>query len=128
MKDRVLVSRNSTPFCAPHLSVTVSLSIAGISYSQAVMLDYGTNASFMDSKLARSLGVQLTPLLAPLKMTYPDVLFLWKVTHETCPVRITFDNTHSEEISFLIYSFALQPVVLGLPLLQHHNLNASWIT
>lgn len=128
MKDRVLVSRTITHAHAPRLSMTVFFSIAGISHSQALMLDSGTDTSFMDSELTRSLGVQLTPLSAPLRMSSLDGSFLWKVTHETRPVRMTFGNTHSEEISFLIYTLALQPVVLGLPWLQHHNLNVSWVT
>lgn len=57
----------------PHCSFYLDcVSVAGASHPQAVMLDSGVNASFMGSELARSLGVSLTPLSAPLRTTSLD--------------------------------------------------------
>lgn len=109
-------------------TLTVSFFIAGTSHSQAVMLESGADANFMDSELARSLRVQLTLLPAPLRTMYLDGSFLWEVTHKTCPLHMTLNKTDSEDVHFLIYTLALQLVVLVLPLVQLHNPAIDWVT
>lgn len=54
-------------------TVTVSLCSVETSLSHAVMLDSGSDGNFMDSRLARSLGVQLIPLPVPVKTTSLDL-------------------------------------------------------
>lgn len=53
---------------------------------------------------------------------------LWEVTHQTLPIKMTFNNNnnHSEDISFYEYSSSIQPVVF--PWFKLHNPSVNWIT
>lgn len=126
--DKILVSRTINSNQSSRPTMTVSLCVAGVAHPLAAMVDSVADASFLDTRLARSLGIQLTPLSSPLKTTFLDGSPLWEVTHHTVPVQMTFSNDHSEDITFFAYSLSLQPIMLGLPWLQRHNPVIDWTT
>lgn len=115
MWEGILVSCTITRDSPSCPTVTVSLCGVGTSRSQAVMLDSGSDANFMDYGLTGPLGVQLTLLPVPLKTTSLDGSSLCEVTHKTLPVKMSFNHRHTENISFLSAPRPSKPLFWGFP-------------
>lgn len=43
-------------------------------------------------------------------------------------MKMIFNDNHTEDITFFIYTSSSQPVVLGFPWLQRHNPTVNWVT
>lgn len=63
-------------------------------------MDSGSDGNFMDSSLARTLGLDSIPLPKRLKATSLDGSPLWEVSHQTTPLTMSFGKNHDEEILF----------------------------
>lgn len=98
------------------------------SISQAVLIDSGADANFMDSGLARRLGLSSTKMCTDLKATSLDGRTLWHVSHQTSPVQVTFPDSHVEEMSFFEVTSLIQPLILGYPWLRLNNPSIDWST
>lgn len=77
--------------------------------------------------LARSLEVQLTPLLAPNRMNSLDGSFLW-VTYKTCLIQMTFGDTRLEEISFYNLHLSSPTRCPGPALAPMPHPSVNWVT
>lgn len=89
------------------------------------MVDSGANVSFMDTKLAQSLGIPVVCLPARPETVSLDGSPLWDMSYRTEPVRMICSK-NSEDIVFFAYMSTHQPIVLGLRWLQQHNPTTDW--
>lgn len=75
-------------------------SISGSLIEQPVMVDSDADANFMDTNIARKIGLEFVPLQNRLKTTSMEGALQWEVTHQTTPVLMHINQTIFEEISF----------------------------
>lgn len=100
--------------------VTVSLCWKDSSVPVAAFLNSGAENNFVDSELVRQLGILTKPFEMPLEVRALNGLKLTRVLHRTVPVSMIISGNHHEEIVPLI-EHPCFPLVLGYPLLSHHN-------
>lgn len=106
----------------------VSLTSSSLSLSQTVLVDSGADANFMGFELANQLNLPPLPLAKPIDASALDGRLLCHITHHTPPVRLTFPDSHSEELCFHLYQAPLHPLILGYPWLCDHNPHINWAT
>lgn len=122
VKETVRVSRTVNNNYAQPPTITVSFIISGTPIQPPVLVDSGVNACFMDSTLARMLGLTSTPLPDQLRATSLDGSFLWEVSHQTSPITMLTGDSHVEEITSFEYS---SPSHSWLRL---HNPHIDWVS
>lgn len=125
---RTWVSRTeaSTPF--PHTLTPAVLQSDSKLHHIQVLIDCGTDESFLDWDLAKRLGLSTELLPVPRETNAVDGGLLCRVTHQTIPVTIKMPNNHSPHSPFFLCSTPLNPVILGLPWLVKRNPSINWHT
>lgn len=126
VKERVLVSQTRILKCPSRALPSVTLSSVSGSRSLAVLVDSGADANLMDASLVRDLGLDTILLPEPLDATALDGKLLWRVTHHTTPVEMSFPDGHKEILSFHVFESHQHPLVLGFPWLVLHNPSIDW--
>ncbi len=103
-----------------------SLLVKGTIYQVGALINSGAEGDFMDSGLARRLGLPSVALADPiLARTFCGTL-LTRITHATKFVTLTLSGNHAEEIRFLLIRSPTAPVVLGHTCLAKHNPHIDW--
>ncbi len=100
-----------------------SLLVKGTVYQVGALIDSGAEGDFMDSGLARRLGLPSVSLADPILAHYT---LLTRITHATKFVTLTLSGNHAEEIRFLLIHSPTAPVVLGHTWLAKHNPHIDW--
>lgn len=100
IKDKVRVSRTQYNDYSARPTITVSFLVSGSPVLRQVLMDSGADGNFMDSSLAKTLGLESIPLPKTLKATSFDSSALWEVSHQTTPVMMLFGEDQIEEICF----------------------------
>ena len=93
-----------------------------------VLIDSGTDESFMDANLASDLGISTQLLSIPLDTRALDGHSISRVTHSTVPIKLRVSGNHSESIQPLLIEVPHFPVVLGFSWLQRYNPVNDWNT
>ncbi len=103
-----------------------SLLFKGTIYQVGALIDSGAEGDFMDSGLARRLGLPSVALVDPILARTLCGTLLTKITHATKFVTLTLSGNHAEEIRFLLIHSPTAPVVLGHTWLAKHNPHIDW--
>ncbi|KAI2647554.1 Transposon Tf2-6 polyprotein [Labeo rohita] len=90
------------------------------------LLDSGAEGNFMDWNFARLLHVPITPLTLKISVNALNGQSLPCITHTTAPITMITSGNHKEELTFLLITSPMVPVVLGHPWLVHHNPKVDW--
>lgn len=121
IKDKFQVSCTQYNDYSARPTITVSFLVSGSPVLRQVLMDSGADGNFMDSSLAKTLGLESTPLPKPLKATSFDGSALWEVSHQTALVMMLFGEDRIEEICFFEFTSPSQSVILEYPWLRQHN-------
>lgn len=81
--------------------MTVSFLTCEGPISQTVLVDSGADANFMDSDVAKSLGLKFVPLSTRFKATSLDGTFLWALVQQTLAVTMIINSQHMEKNQLL---------------------------
>ncbi len=103
-----------------------SLLVKGAVYQVGALIDSGAEGDFMDSGLARRLGLPSVALADPILARTLCGTLLTRITHATKFVTLTLSGNHAEEIRFLLIHSPTAPVVLGHTWLAKHNPHIDW--
>ncbi len=103
-----------------------SLLVKGAVYQVGALIDSGAEGNFMDSGLARRLGLPSVALADPILARTLCGTLLTRITHATKFVTLTLSGNHAEEIRFLLIHSPTAPVVLGHSWLAKHNPHIDW--
>lgn len=122
----IVVSQSSLFNDPSRITPTVTLSAGSSVLQQAVLVDSGADASLMEAQLVERLGISRIQPPSAVEATALDRRRLWKLTHCTDPVTMTFADSHSETIHFHIVETSYHPVVLGHTWLRLHNPRVDW--
>lgn len=108
----------TTVYCPIRPLPSVMLLSVCPSHSQVVLVDSGADANRMDVALARELSLDSFTLSKPMEATALDGWLLWRVTHHTTPVTISFLDEDSETLSFHLVRSHQHPLILGFPMVS----------
>ncbi len=103
-----------------------SLLVKETIYQVGALIDSGAEGDFMDSGLARRLGLPSVALADPILARTLCGTLLTRITHATKFVTLTLSGNHAEEICFLLIHSPTAPVVLGHTWLAKHNPHIDW--
>ena len=103
-----------------------TLTWKGQSTDISALIDSGADESFLDTNVAKQLGLPVLSLDEPLVAYALDGRLLARVTCKTAPVGLLLSSNHQEEISFFVTNSPHVPIVLGHPWLVKHNPQIDW--
>lgn len=106
----------------------VSLTSPSLALSHPVLVDSEADANFMDYDLASKLNLPFLPLSKPVDASALDGRLLCKITQHTPSVKLTFPESHTEELCFHLYQAPLHLLILGHPWIVDHNPHIDWST
>lgn len=110
--------------CLPN----VTLSSSSVVLRHPVLVDSGSDASFIDFELAKKLNLETFPLPRPMEASALDGRLLCRVTHHTQPLQLSFQDGHTELLVFHVFRSPEHPIILGYPWLTLHNPHIDWST
>lgn len=84
------------------------------------------DTNLMDTRLAGELRLNSVPLPKPLRVTALDGRQLWQLTHHTIPVTVTFQDNHTETLSFHLFDSTLRPRDSRVPVSYHEHQLGFW--
>lgn len=87
----------------------------------SLLIDSGTEDSFLDETVARQAGVPLVTLPEPKTILDLNRQLLARFTHRTAPVTLLIFGNHRKEIELFIIPSSSASVILGSPWLARHN-------
>ena len=105
---------------------SVNLLINNQLHSVKALVDSGADQNFIQTALARKLGVSLRELEPPLLTSVLNGTKLSPISQVSEPVILKFSGNHVESISFFAMDNSHVSLVLGLPWLQLHNPHINW--
>ena len=106
----------------------VRLQVPNATHSLSALVDSGSEANIIDTKLAHQLDLDLLPLSMPIPARALDGHEMGLVTQVTAPITLLLSGNHQEQIQFHLLHSPTQPLVLGYPWLQQHNPHIDWAT
>lgn len=82
----------------------------------------------MDLTLVQKLCIPLQPLTNPIVVlgVSREPLPKGRISHQSCPVTLRVGVFHTETLTFFILPCTKDPIILGLPWLQDHDLRIHW--
>ena len=110
-----------------HTNLSARISWQGIQLQVPVLLDSGSDASFICPTLVKRLGIATVPLTTPICPCALTGVSLEDVQRATKPVKINISGNHQEEMVFLVLHSPRVPLVLGKPWLCKHNPQVDWV-
>ena len=127
MSEEILtgVTNNSPPSASQH-AITARVSWEGPQVQVPVLLDSGSDASFICSTLVRRMGISMVPLAEPLRPCATTGIPLEEVRRATIPVKVLVSGNHQEEMVFLVMSSPRLPLVLGRSWMHVQNPQVDW--
>ena len=112
---------NHSSHSASQPAITARVSWEGAEVQVPVLLDSGSDASFICPTLVRRMGIPRVPLARPLHPCALTGIPLEEVHRATTPVKVLISGNHQEEMVFLVMSSPRVPLVLGRPWMHAHN-------
>lgn len=102
---------------------------SGKSVMTTAMIDSGAAGNFIDSYFAQSRLIPLIPCESLLAVAVLDgrPLGAGYVHFTTGYVTLLMGSLHTETIQLFLIQSPNHPIILGLPWLQEHNPQISWI-
>ena len=126
----VLRRRRASTFDLPvkrqHPSVSEGISWEETQVQVPVLLDSGSDASFICPNLVRRMCIPTVPLAVPLRPCALTGIPLEEVRRATTPVKVLISGNHQEEMVFHVISSPRIPLVLGRPWMRTYNPQVDW--
>ena len=119
------VTNYSSP-SASHPALSARISWDGTQPQVPVLLDSGSDGSFICPTLVKCLGIPTVPLARPVRPCAFTGIPLEEVHRATTPVKILILGNHQEEMVLLVMRSPHMPLVLGRPWMRKHNPQVDW--
>lgn len=122
-----LMSRTTTSITSPtRIQLQGVLSWRLQTLPLQVLVDSGSDDSFIDISIVNQTHIPTLPLPAPKEVFALDGRLLAHVTHHTVPLSLLLSGNHSEKNHLPVIPSPQSPVVLGLHWLKLHKPQIDW--
>ena len=108
------------------IQLPASLCWSGRSLPLSALVDSGAEENFIDTNLAKQMGIPTEALSFPLEARGLNGHHLAQVQRRTVPVPLILAGNHHETISLHLMNNSVSPLVLGFPWLKRHNPHIDW--
>ncbi len=113
---------------ATSLEIAVTLEINGRVMETVALIDSEAAGNFIDVSLARDNNIPLVPCDSHLAVAALDGRPLGSgcIQFTTENLQLCTGSLHTETIRLFVFQSPQNPIILGLPWLEQHNLSISW--
>ncbi|KAK3536150.1 hypothetical protein QTP70_031317 [Hemibagrus guttatus] len=102
--------------------------VPGEAFIYPALIDSGAAVNLVDGALVEELGIPTSPCVPSLRITAIDSQPIGEgyLRRQTELLGFQVGLSHYERLAFYVTSSPANPVILGFPWLQHHDLQISW--